>query len=126
MPYDCCSFQPTPPDALDEAPGYRVSDPETSKEAFDQVNVNERELQVLESLLHLGGQASDEEIADWLSRTNAREEPCSNVSPRVAQLKRKGFLSTCTYKLKSRQGRMCRVTKLTDKGFAAVGGIAHE
>jgi hypothetical protein len=63
-------------------PGYRSTDPDTSKQAFKQVNVPEREIQVLEAIYKLGGSASDEQIADWLAHVYARDEITSNISPR--------------------------------------------
>jgi hypothetical protein len=63
-------------------PGYRSTDPHTSKQAFEQINVPEPEIQVLEAIYKLGGSASDEQMADWLAHVYARDEITSNISPR--------------------------------------------
>jgi hypothetical protein len=115
------------PDALrEEVPGYRITDPETSKAAFENVCIPQREQDVLDALMSLGGSGADEEIADVLSAVYSRQEIPSNVSPRIKPLMRKGLVERASYKHKSRQGQMCRVSKLTLEGQHRATAFRYE
>lgn len=105
-----------PPEPREEVPGYRITDPQTSKDAFDRVCIPQREQDVLDALMTLGGMGSDEQIADVLAEVYSRPEIPSNVSPRIRPLERKGLVERSSLKQESRQGQMCRVSKLTLKG----------
>ena len=100
----------------------RSTDPSTSQVAGALVNTTERELQVIDALVHLFGEGTNEEIAAWLSQYYARPEIPSNVSPRIAPLRNKGLLVYAGYTRKSRQGRANRVWKLTPAGWDLAGG----
>ena len=99
-----------------EVPGYRITDPGTSAEAFKKVCVPQREQDVLDALLTLGGMGSTEEIADLLSDVYKRDESPSNLSPRIRPLIRKGLVEETAMRRKSRQGRLCTVWALTLEG----------
>lgn len=104
-------------EAKAEVPGYRVNDPSTSKEAFEQVCVPQREQDVLNALASLMGEGTCEEITEVCSVVYARTEIPSNFSPRIAQLLRKELVEDTKCKRKSAQGKMQRVVRLTRKGW---------
>lgn len=115
-----------PPEPREEVPGYRITDPETSRDAFNNVCIPQREQDVLDALMSLGGSGSDEQIADVLSHVYSRQEIPSNVSPRIKPLMRKGLVEKVSYKVKSRQGQMCRVSKLTLEGQHLATAFRYE
>lgn len=91
----------------------RNSDPDTSHDAAREVNVPDREAEVMEALKRLGGSGSSEDIADELNRMfPGRNEIPSNVSPRIKPLVLKNLVEFCGRKKQSRQGRTNRIWEL--------------
>jgi hypothetical protein len=106
-------------------PGYRISDPQTSKQAFESVNIPQREQDVLDALASLGGDGTCDEVTEVCSTVHARAEVPSNFSPRISQLRRKGFIEDTPDKRKSRQGSNQKVVKLTQKGWERAHAFSH-
>jgi hypothetical protein len=69
------------------------------------VDVPAREAQVLDALEHLPNrEGTNEEITDYMSRVNEHDE-VPNISPRIAPLRRKGYIKDTGRTRKSRQGK---------------------
>ena len=105
------STQPT----LWDAPrtgGVRRTDPLTSHRAAQSINPDLLEGMVLKALE--GGPANCDELCERL-----RME-WNTVSPRLAPLRRNGFIEACGSKLGAK-GRNQRLWKLTEKGQRVIG-----
>jgi len=90
--------------------GYRIMGPSTSKAAALSVDVPAREAQVLNALEHLPNrEGTNEEITDYMSRVNEHDEVPSNISPRIAPLRRKGYIRDTGRTRRSRQGKAQKV-----------------
>jgi hypothetical protein len=64
---------------------------------------------VLAALKQMGGEGTNEEIAEYLTRTTGHNELPSNVSPRIAPLRRKGYVRDTGKTRRSRQGKAQKV-----------------
>lgn len=93
-----------------ERGGYRIMGPSTSKAAAMSVDVPAREAQVIAALERMPGrEGTNEEIADELSRMNGHQEITSNISPRIAPLRRKGYIKDTGRTRRSRQGKAQKI-----------------
>ena len=103
------SFDGEPP-VMFEHGGYRITGPSTSKAAAMSVNVPERERQVLNALEQMPDrEGTVEEITDCMGRINGHQEIPSNISPRIAPLRRKGYVRDTGKTRRSRQGKAQKV-----------------
>jgi hypothetical protein len=90
--------------------GYRIMGPSTSKAAALSVDVPAREAQVLSALEQMPNrEGTNEEISDCMSRINGHQEIPSNISPRIAPLRRKGYVRDTGKTRRSRQGKAQKV-----------------
>lgn len=110
------------PDPLEDRPEARSRkyDPDTSQLAAGLVNVPHREQEVIKALAALFGQGSNEDIANYLNEKYGRTEIPSNISPRIAPLRRKGLVEYSGKTKKSRQGQANRIWALTELGWTVV------
>lgn len=106
----------TAPEGISPIGMCRTHDPETSKAAASKVCVPQREADVVDALMTLGGMGSNEQVADVLAHVYQRDEISSNVSPRMCPLIRKGLVEKTDLKHESRQGKQCTIFKLTSEG----------
>lgn len=116
------------PWATDDVPETRnrTYDPETSKAAARLVNAPQREIEVICALAAIGGSGSTEDIVDFLNDKFGRAEIPSNVSPRIAPLRRKGLVEYSGKTKKSRQGQANRIWALTELGWTVVKMLDDE
>jgi hypothetical protein len=90
--------------------GYRLMGPSTSKAAAMGVNVPQREAQVIAALEQMPDrEGTVEQITDYLTQMNDHDEVPSNISPRIAPLRRKGYIKDTGRTRKSRQGKAQKV-----------------
>jgi hypothetical protein len=93
--------------------GYRIMGQSTSKAAAMGVNVPERERQVLNALEQMPDrEGTVEQITDYLTHMNDHDEVPSNISPRIAPLRRKGYIRDTGRTRKSRQGKAQKIWAL--------------
>ena len=83
------------------------------KAAAMGVNVPQREAQVIAALEQMPNrEGTVEQITDYLTHMNDHDEVPSNISPRIAPLRRKGYIRDTGRTRKSRQGKAQKIWAL--------------